>query len=76
MGWIIVIMLAFIAPAFWSPDEVRRVVSSLSAVLLSLTFVFSNTIREARSLLLSVRCSTAKCGHCSGRDISRNVDEG
>ena len=51
MGLMITIMLAFIAPAFWAPDDVRRIVSSLSAVLLSLTFVFSNTIREARTTL-------------------------
>lgn len=48
MGWMFLLAIAFIAPAFWLPDEIKEIVLALSAVLVSVTFIFGNTLGEVR----------------------------
>jgi uncharacterized membrane protein YesL len=48
IGWIFALAMCFIAPALWFHTEVKEIVLALSAVLVSVTFVFGSTLGEVR----------------------------
>lgn len=52
IGALLLIIWVFIAAAIFDPDNVQRVWTALSAGLLSFSFIFSNTIREVRTVWL------------------------